>query len=218
MPFDALPPADVTIEPSLVRALLSDQHPDLAHLPLVDVGSGWDNRLYRLGDGLAVRMPRRAVAAPLIEHEQRWLPELAPRLPLPIPAPVRIGRPGCGYPWSWSVVPWVAGKPAAIEPPDDGAAAAVTLGTFVCALHHPAPNGVPSNPVRGVPLADRANAVHRRVMRLEGAVNRATVLAAWEEALHAPSWSGPPLWIHGDLHPGNLIVTAGRVSAVIDFG
>ena len=99
----ARPPAEVAIDASLIRALLQEQHPDLAHLALVDVGEGWDNRLFRLGDDLAVRIPRRAVAAVLIEQEQRWLPQLAPRLPLPIPVPRRVGRPGCGFPWSWSI-------------------------------------------------------------------------------------------------------------------
>src|SRR4029450_5185628 len=96
----------------LVRALLEAQHPDLAKLPLKDVGSGWDNRLYRLGEALAVRLPQRAVAAPLIEREQRWLPQLAPRLPLPVPIPVRTGEPGCGYPWPWTIVQWRIGESA----------------------------------------------------------------------------------------------------------
>ena len=218
MPIGAKPAADVAIEISLVRALLNQQHADLAHLPLVDVGSGWDNSLYRLGADLAVRLPRRALAAPLIEHEQKWLPELAPRLPLPIPVPVRVGLPGQGFPWSWSVVPWLTGQPAVVEPPHDAAAAAVTLATFVCALHRPAPDDAPRNPVRGVPLADRAAAVHARTTDLDGLVNRTAVLDLWEKVVGTPTWSGPPLWIHGDLHAGNVLVDRGRISAVIDFG
>jgi aminoglycoside phosphotransferase (APT) family kinase protein len=218
VPIGAKPAAEVAIELALVRALVDQQHPDLAHLRLVDVGSGWDNSLYRLGAELAVRLPRRVLAAPLIEHEQRWLPELAPRLPLPIPVPVRVGRPGRGFPWSWSVVPWLTGRPAAVEPPHDAAAAAVTLAAFVCALHRPAPDDAPSNPVRGVPLVDRAAAVHARVTDLDGLVNRVAVLDVWDEVVRTPTWSGSPLWIHGDLHPGNVLVDRGRISAVIDFG
>jgi aminoglycoside phosphotransferase (APT) family kinase protein len=218
VPIGAKPAAEVAIELPLVRALLDQQHPDLAHLRLVDVGSGWDNSLYRLGAELAVRLPRRALAAPLIEHEQRWLPQLAPRLPLPIPVPVRVGRPGHGFPWSWSVVPWLTGQPAAAEPPQDAAAAAVALAAFVCALHQPAPDDAPRNPVRGVPLAHRTAAVHARATDLDGLVNRTAVLDVWDEVVRAPTWSGPPLWIHGDLHAGNVLVDRGRVSAIIDFG
>src|SRR3982751_1828055 len=109
MTIAAKPRAEVTIDLDLVRALLREQHPDLAALTLVDAGEGWDNRLVRVGEKLAVRMPRRAAAADVIEQEQRWLPALAARLPLPVPVPVRTGRPGCGYPWRWSVVPWLPG-------------------------------------------------------------------------------------------------------------
>jgi aminoglycoside phosphotransferase (APT) family kinase protein len=103
MTLGTKPPAEVTLDLSLVRALIQEQHTDLAHLALNDVGEEWDNRLFRLGDDLVVRMPRRAISATLIEHEQRWLPPLSPRLPLPVPVPRRVGRPGCGFPWSWSI-------------------------------------------------------------------------------------------------------------------
>src|SRR6185369_15012339 len=101
-----MPAAEVAVDAALVRALLADQHPDLARLAVVEVANGWDNVVFRLGDALSVRMPRRLLGAELIAHEQRWLPALAASLPLPIPAPVRIGAPGRGYPWSWSVCPW----------------------------------------------------------------------------------------------------------------
>lgn len=214
----SIPAADVSIEPELVRALLTDQHPDLASLPLADAGGGWDNNVYRLGENLAVRLPRRAAAASLIEHEQRWLPELASRLPLPIPVPLRIGRPGRGFPWSWSVVAWLPGRPAMIAPPDDPALAAVELGAFVAALHRPAADDAPSNPLRGVPLASRTETVYERVSQLEGILDGAAVLALWNRLAETPRWSGSPLWVHGDLHPGNLLVNGGRLSAVIDFG
>ena len=216
MGIDGIPPADVAIDPALVGALLGDQHPDLSRLPLADAGSGWDNCLYRLGDDLAVRLPRRAAAAALIEHEQRWLAQLAP-LPLPIPVAVRVGRPGRGYPWAWSVVPWFEGQPAATAPLD-AEAAVVDLAAFVTALHRPAPSDAPRNPLRGVPLEDRAEAVYRRAADLDGVVDREAVLRIWDEVVRAPHWPGPPLWIHGDLHPGNLLVSGRRLTAVIDFG
>jgi aminoglycoside phosphotransferase (APT) family kinase protein len=218
MTIGAIPPAEVAIDPSLVRALLREQHADLVHLALVDVGEGWDNRLFRLGDDLAIRLPRRAASAALIEHEQRWLPLLAPRLPLPIPAPRRTGRPGCGFPWYWSVVPWFTGQSAALAPPEDPETAATVLGRFLRALHQPAPGDAPHNPWRGVPLAARAKTVQEHLQQLDDLVESAAVLTLWERVASTPPWSGPPLWIHGDLHPGNLLVNGGRLSAVIDFG
>jgi aminoglycoside phosphotransferase (APT) family kinase protein len=212
------PEADVDIDAPLVRALLNAQHSDLASLPLIDVGTGWDNEVYRLGDGLAVRLPRRAAAAVLIEHEQRWLPELAPRLPLPIPTPVRIGQPGCGYPWSWTITRWLSGQSAAIVPPDDPATAAAELGAFLCALHQSAPSDAPRNDVRGVQLPDRTKVVHDRAKQLDPLVDCAALLDLWHRLVQTPPWTGPPLWIHGDLHPGNVLVSEGCVSAVIDFG
>ena len=102
---------ELEIREPLVRALLAEQHPDLVDLPLTHAAQGWDNVTFRLGEHLAVRLPARAPAAPLVEHEQRWLPSLARTLPVPVPAPVRLGRPGAGFPWAWSVVPWLAGRP-----------------------------------------------------------------------------------------------------------
>ena len=212
------PDAEVAIDLPLVRSLLQEQHPDLADLPLADAGEGWDNRLFRLGGNLAVRLPRRAASAALVEHEQRWLPEIAPRLPLPIPVAQRVGRPGCGFPWSWSITAWLEGRTALLAPPEDPAATAVALGRFLRALHQPAPEGAPQNPWRGVPLAARADRLSEHLQQLGGLVDGTAVLRSWERSLSAPPWAGPPLWIHGDLHPGNLLIVDGRPAAVIDFG
>jgi aminoglycoside phosphotransferase (APT) family kinase protein len=218
MTIGAKPPAEVTIDLSLVRALIQEQHTDLAHLALNDIGEGWDNRLFRLGDDLVVRVPRRAISATLIEHEQRWLPRLSPRLPLPIPVPRRVGRPGCGFPWSWSIASWFPGQSALLAPPQDLSTAAVALGQFLRALHQPAPEEAPHNPFRSVPLAARTNVVRDHLQEVDGLADRAALLELWERVLSAHPWSGPRLWIHGDLHPGNLLVSPGRLSAVIDFG
>ncbi len=212
------PPAEVTIDPSLVRALLQQQHTDLAHLPLTDIGEGWDNRLFRLGDDLAVRIPRRAASAALVEREQRWLPQLSLRLPVAVPVPVRIGRPGLGFPWSWSVVPWFSGESALIAPPPDIRSMVTALGRFLRALHQPAPDNAPRNPWRGVPLATRAERVREHIRELNGLVDGVAVISLWERVVSASPWPGPPLWIHGDLHPGNLLVSGSTLSAVIDFG
>ena len=218
MTLGPTPPAEIAIDVTMVRGLLRQQHSDLADLALVDVGEGWDNRLFRLGDDLAVRLPRRAVSAALVEREQRWLPVLAPRLPLPIPVPLRIGRPGCRFPWSWSVVRWFIGHSAALAPPDDPRITAAVLGQFLHALHQPAPGDAPHNPWRGVPLANRTELLRDHLQKVEGLVDRAAVLQLWDRLLLTPSWSAPLVWIHGDLHPGNLLVTEGRLAAVLDFG
>ena len=201
----------------LVRRLLADQHPDLARLPVEFLANGWDNELYRVGDGLVARLPRRALGAQIIKNEQRWLPGLAPRLPLPIPRPVRTGAPACGYPYSWSVVPYLPGVPAAASS-FDPAAAAAAVGGFLGALHVPAPADAPANPFRGVPLAERASTFAANLALIGGHVDRDAVLRAWVAALTAPGYDGPPVWLHGDLHPANILVNDGQVSGVIDFG
>lgn len=139
------PAAEVEITPELVRALLDEQHADLASMPLRHVATGWDNAVYRLGDQLTVRLPRRVASAALVLHEQRWLPELADGLPLPVPVPLRVGVPGCGYPWAWSVCPWLPGVEIEHAQPTDWHKAAGQLGGFLAALHRPAPRDAPRN-------------------------------------------------------------------------
>jgi aminoglycoside phosphotransferase (APT) family kinase protein len=213
-----MPAAEVAVDDGLVRALLAEQHPDLAGLPLALAANGWDNVLFRLGADLAVRLPRRALAVPLVEHEQRWLPELAPHLPLPIPAPVRVGEPGHGYPWPWSICPWFDGTSALVSPPVDLDATAVALGRFLAALHVPAPVDAPPNPYRGIPLADRDERTLASIDALADEVDGPRVRALWAELRDAPAWDGPPVWVHGDVHPGNLVVRHGALTAVVDFG
>jgi aminoglycoside phosphotransferase (APT) family kinase protein len=214
------PDAEVEIDAALVRALLSEQHPDLAALPVEEVASGWDNVIYRLGEHLTVRLPRRGASAILQLNEQRWLPQLAPRLPLRVPVPLRIGAPSLalGYPWSFSIGPWLPGDAFEHAPPRDPVAAARSLARFTTALHQPAALDAPSNPYRGIPLAGRADLLHAHLERLGSAVDRGAVLAAFEALVRTPAWTGPPLWLHGDLHPLNLLVDQGELSAVIDFG
>lgn len=139
-------------EQDLVRVLLRDQHPDLADLELRDVNGGWDNQQWRIGDELGVRLPRTERAPSLLRIEQRWLPELAKRLPLPTPTPVRIGEPSPLFEHAWTITNWVDGDPADLTPITHVEAADV-LAQFRGALHRPAPADAPSNPTRGVPLA-----------------------------------------------------------------
>ncbi|SEK50745.1 aminoglycoside phosphotransferase family protein [Streptacidiphilus jiangxiensis] len=216
MTVHRMPAAEVEVSVALVRRLLAEQHPDLAGLPVEVLANGWDNLVCRLGADLLVRLPRRAAAAELLAHEQRWLPELAGRLPLPVPAPVRVGRPAEGFPWAWSVVPYLPGDNAAHATLPDSEAAA--LGGFLAALHLPAAPDAPVNVFRGIPLVGRAEGVHAGLEHLADASDRAAALRVWQTAVTAPARTGPPLWLHGDLHPANILVDAGRISAVIDFG
>ncbi len=222
------PPAEIDVTEAMVRSLLTEQHRDLAGLELRELDAGWDNTLWRLGGELLVRLPRRALSAPLIVNEQRWLPELAPRLPLPIPVPVRLGQPSEEYPWFWSIVPWLRGIPGDRALLDDVAVgdAAQRLGRFLRALHQPAPPTAPWNPVRGRPLRERVAAFEARLASLtvmkeggiENDVNLPAIQAVWDRALAAPPWSAPPVWLHGDLHPANMLIEDGTLAAVIDFG
>jgi aminoglycoside phosphotransferase (APT) family kinase protein len=213
-----MPAAEVEITPALLQGLLAEQHPDLAQLPVTVLANGWDNVVFRVGGDLLARLPRREMGARLVGHEQRWLPVLAPRLPLPIPAPVRTGRPGLGYPWPWSIVPHLPGQVAAETPPADPVAAATDLGGFLAALHQPAPPDAPVNPFRGVPLADRTDTVMQNLSVVADQVDARAVRRVWAAALAAPRWREPPVWVHGDLHPANILVQHGRISGVLDFG
>ncbi|WP_017587706.1 aminoglycoside phosphotransferase family protein [Nocardiopsis ganjiahuensis] len=220
------PPAEVAVTPELVRRLLRDQHPDLAGLPVAEIAHGWDNSILTLGERMCVRMPRRAAAAQLVVNEQRWLPGIAERVGVPVPTPLRVGRPGQGYPWHWSVNPWFEGRTAAETPVGERSDLVRPLALFLSRLHVPAPEEAPRNPFRGVPLRRRDGKVRERLA--DSALPRsAELLALWEELVGTPAWTGPALWLHGDLHPANLLVgTEERtraedrptLAAVLDFG
>jgi aminoglycoside phosphotransferase (APT) family kinase protein len=204
-------------EQDLVRALLREQHPDLAGLELRDVAGGWDNQQWRLGAELAVRLPRTERAPALLRTEQKWLPVLAERLPLPTPTPVRIGEPSALFEHTWTITRWVEGEPADYAP-ITCADAAETLAGFLQALHQQAPAEAPANPTRGIPLAGMQDGFNSS---LEVIVDDASADAAreiWEKAVAAPAWHGAPTWLHGDLHPANVVVQEGTLSGVIDFG
>ncbi len=218
MAAQKMPAAEVEIDERLVRALLADQHPDLADRSLRLLTNGWDNVIYRLGDELLVRIPRRQLAADLVEYEQRWLPELAPRLPIPIPAPVRAGRPALGYPWHWSVCPWFDGEEAVDAGLRDSTAEARRLGEFLVALHVPAPADAPVNPFRAHRIDRLSERVDLNLFASGTAVDTEAVRALWAKLVTTPEWDGPQMWAHGDLHAGNVLIDDGTISAVIDFG
>lgn len=226
----AKPAAEMVIDEELVRGLLADQvdaiMPGTSALPLALVAAGWDSEVWRIGDGLAARLPRRALAAPLIDHEHRALPRLAPRLEaagVRVPAPLVRGVPTTDFPWSWSVVPWIAGTRGLDVPRAVRTGWAGTLADALAALHAPAPDDHPVNPVRGVPLAARATAFGERLSQVAdaGALDGTTIARLaeqWAAGLDAATWDRAPVWIHGDLHPGNLLADAGTLVGIIDFG
>jgi aminoglycoside phosphotransferase (APT) family kinase protein len=214
---------EVATDADLIRRLLAAQFPDWAELPIAPVASaGTDNALYRLGDDLAVRMPRIHWAVGQVEKEARWLPELAPRLPLAIPAPLAVGEPGEGYPWRWGVYRWLVGDAVQPDRIDDPVSLARDLGRFVRALHAIDASGGPApdshNSGRGRPLIDRDDSTRTALESLRDEIDVEAATALWDAALAAPAWNRLPVWVHGDLQAGNLLATGGRLSAVIDFG
>jgi aminoglycoside phosphotransferase (APT) family kinase protein len=212
------PVAEVEINATLVEDLIRSQHPDLLRGPLREMPPGFDNAIWRLGDDLVVRLPRRHVAVQLIEREQRWLPEMAARLPLMIPAPLRVGTPSDLYPWPWTITRWIDGTPGNHIEPETLRNVTTPLGEFFRALHRDAPRDAPNNPFRDVPLQVHDISVHSRLDELGESVAREEVLRVWEAALAAAAWTAAPQWIHGDPHPANLIVREGELVGVIDFG
>ena len=198
-----MPAAEVDVTAALVVCLLADQHPDLAQLPLVEVANGWDNVIFRLGDDLAVRLPRRQAAAELIRNEQRWLPELSRGLAAVMPVPLRTGTPSSYFPWYWTITRWLNGTPAADVEPAGRSNAAADLARFVLAFHRPALADAPRNRVRGVPLSTRSAAVEERIAA--AGLSR-ELLELWRVLRDQPEWTGPPLWLHGDLHAANLVL------------
>jgi aminoglycoside phosphotransferase (APT) family kinase protein len=213
---------EVDTDVSLVRRLLTAQFPQWASLPVEPVPSaGTVNAIYRLGDDMAVRLPRVYRFASDLEKEQHWLPKLAPHVPLAIPEPLAKGRPGEGYPWLWAVYRWLEGETWTTDRISDLREAAGDLAQFITALQRidttsgprPRPGGA------GAPLQERDHFVRAAIAASRGMVDTDAVTAAWDAALKAPLWDGPPVWVHADLsRPGNLLVVGGRLSAVIDFG
>lgn len=222
-PGEAPPPIEVPpIDVPLVRRLVAAQFPRWAGLPIRPVDDdGWDNRTFHLGDTMSVRLPSAPGYAPQVDKEDRWLPVLAPRLPLPVPTPVGRGRPGEGYPFPWSIRSWIEGRAARVERITDLTAFARTLAGFLTALHRTEPTGGPPagahSAFRGAPLSTYDPETRRAIAALGDRLPVDTVTEIWTLALRS-AWTGPPVWFHGDVAAGNLLVRAGRLAAVIDFG
>jgi aminoglycoside phosphotransferase (APT) family kinase protein len=210
------------IDEALVRRLIAGQFPEWAELPITPVEfGGVDNRTFRLGDELSVRLPSGEWYALQVEKEQRWLPRLASRLPLPIPTPVAKGAPGAGYPFSWSVYRWLDGENAGEETIADLTAFAATLASFLRALRSADATGGPGpgrhNFYRGGPLSTYADETVRSIEVLGDEIDGEAATRVWNGAM-AATRAGAPVWFHGDVAAGNLLVREGRLAAVIDCG
>ncbi|MEU3222064.1 aminoglycoside phosphotransferase family protein [Streptomyces sp. NPDC006976] len=210
------------IDAALVKRLLAAQFPQWSRLPVVPVEiDGWDNRTYRVGDAMTARLPTAAGYVPAVEKEHHWLPRLAPSLPVPVPPVLALGAPGEGYPFPWSVRRWLPGETAARGRIDDLPRFAAGVAEFVRALQRCDAAGGPAagehSWYRGASPAYYDEETRRCLAALEGVVDTERARAVWEAAL-AAEWRGAPVWFHGDIASGNLLVDGGELSAVIDFG
>lgn len=216
---DRMHAEELEIDAALVHRLLAEQFPQWAELPIERVEpAGTDNAIFRLGADMAVRLPRIDWANDEAAKAHRWLPGLAPLLPLAVPVPLVLGAPGEGYPWAWSVCRWLKGENATADRIGDPEQAALDLAGFIAALQRIDPTDGPPPEGRGGPLAPRDERVRASIASLADEVDVEAVTAAWEAALRAPECSDPPVWIHGDLDSRNLLTVGGRLSGVLDFG
>jgi aminoglycoside phosphotransferase (APT) family kinase protein len=213
---------DIRLDAALVRRLVAAQFPQWAQLPITRVEfDGVDNCTFRLGDAMSVRLPSSEGYRLQVDKEHRWLPILAPQLPLPIPVPLARGVAGEGYPFDWSIYRWLDGANSSIDTIDDPSEFATAVAEFLNALAQldptdgPAPG--PHNFFRGGPLTTYDAETRRSIDALKDEVDPAAATTVWDAARDA-TWHGPPVWFHGDVAAGNLLVRDGRLAAVIDFG
>lgn len=214
------PPAEFDITAELVHGLIADQHPDLAHLPIHGRVEGWDNVTVRIGDELAVRLPRRGIAVDLAEREHEFLGAIADRLDVGVPVPVRIGAPTEEYPFPWAIIPWFEGHSAGTEPPSPTEAG--RLGGLLERLHQSAPSELSVSPYRGLPLTERLDVMQDRLRAASDPLGRfgLSIEAIWDrwEPMAQTPIDVDTVFVHGDLHPRNVLTADGMIEAIIDWG
>jgi aminoglycoside phosphotransferase (APT) family kinase protein len=220
--MSAAPLDEAMLDAELAGRLVAAQFPKWAHLHITPVvPGGWDHRSFRLGNDMVVRLPSSDAYADQVEKESRWLPELAPSLPLAIPEPLELGEPGQGFGRRWAVHRWIEGDTVASAGVTDTAALAATLAGFLDALHRIETRGGPApgagNFFRGGPLRTYDGETRQAIGALGREIDARAALRAWEAAL-ATTWPRAPVWVHGDVSAGNLIAHEGRLAAIIDFG
>jgi aminoglycoside phosphotransferase (APT) family kinase protein len=215
-------PQRIKVDVEQVRRLVVQQFPQWAALPVQPVANGgWDNWTFHLGAEMLVRLPSAAEYALAVGKEHRWLPVLAPQLPLPIPVPLAMGEPGAGYPYSWSVYPWLGGESASADRIADPVRFAVDLAGFLTALRSidaaDGPRPGKHNWFRGGALRTYDAELRNSLAKLDGQVDAGVTREIWNSALDA-RWDGVESWFHGDVAEGNLLLSEGQLAAVIDFG
>lgn len=220
-----MPEVESEVGDALVRRLLATQYarvdPRRAAAPITEFSRGWDNVMFRLGNDLLVRLPVRQLSAPLIDNEARWLPVIGPELPIATPQLIFTGRPGHGYPWTWTVQSWIEGEPLALLPVARRDRIAARLAETFLALHTVADPEAPTHPTRGVPLSDRESAIEQRRPAVAAHLGRAATELLYDTfhtGAAADRWPGEPVWIHGDPHPFNLLQHDDALVGMIDFG
>lgn len=213
-----MPAAEVTINKELVNRLMAAQFPEFSHEAVHELANGWDNATFRLGTDMIVRLPRRAVALPLLRNEQKWLPVLASKLSIAVPKPIRIGIPQKEYPWPWSITPYFEGKTCLESKFENPTKEAIRLANFITSLHQEAPNEAPKSTGRGIPLSDRWPRFEQHVFAVKDQIDAPRLIHIFKELMAVEEWNKPAVWLHGDLHSLNIIVNQGEIKAIIDWG
>jgi aminoglycoside phosphotransferase (APT) family kinase protein len=209
---------EVLIDAALVRSLVDQQFPELAGGSIASVEPwGTDNAIWRLGDDLVLRLPRIYWANEQADNEARWLPVLAPHVPVAVPEPIAVGEPGCGYPYRWAIHRWVPGEGATLARMEDPVAVARDLAAVVCGLRHVPAQGAPAAVGRALPLRAYADAAEAAIESASRLIDAGAAKRVWEEAIAAAPYDGPPVWVHGDLE-GNCLVRDGRLCGIVDWG
>lgn len=211
--------ADITAD--LVEGLVASQFPQWSSLPVRPVEiDGWDNTTFRLGSSMSVRVPSADSYVAQVDKEHRWLPVLAPQLPLPIPVPLARGEPSPALPRPWSVYRWIEGDLLTVDRVDDLDGLASDLAGFLAALYACGPAGPAPGPhsfARGGPVATWDEQTREIIDAVRDVIDAPAALDVWEAALDAGNGTGP-VWVHGDVTGTNLLVRQGRLAGVLDFG
>ncbi len=213
---------ETDVDDALARRLITQEFPEFADLALTRVEAwGTDHAIFRLGTDLAVRFPKIGWAKDQPNKEQRWLPILAPHLPVEIPVPVAVGQPTDDYPYHWSVSPWLDGENPSPDGRTDLGELARDLAAAVLALQRIDTSGAPEPSAvkqRGGPLGRADESTRMRAAELRAEVDVDALLAIWDAGVRAAPFNGPPVWVHGDLSDGNLITRNDRLTGIIDWG
>jgi aminoglycoside phosphotransferase (APT) family kinase protein len=209
---------EVPIDGPLVESLIEEQFPPWSHLPLQRITStGTDNAIFRLGSEMGVRLPRIERAVQQVDKELQWLPRLRPQLPMAVPTPLAKGEPGGAYPFPWLVCRWLEGDDLQHRQAADSKQFGQDLAVFVKALESVETTDGPPAGQRGQSLLQVDRPTRAAIRGLGSAIDRNKATSVWQSALDAQPWPGPPVWVHGDLLPGNVLTHDGRLAGIVDW-